>query len=314
MESTIQTTNFEAVQVTVVPTDLKPLYVRLVDIFGTDPVQLSSVTVVSSADPSGTPRPLLPENAWRTFRINRQLNQPEEELAFVQLIDFFGGVPDLEDGQVFTYILEFEVVQPAEDLTITPQCGCEGAESLLLSWEGMAELYTVRVFGEGNRGRKFDDNDSDNELYPKASFFKKKRIHIYIYMRQVDVFAFNESVAVLEQDEFLAGSQFIQSTSVVINVLPETLEETVVVSVKAGTLTGFFESGVSVNVTLAELESACLSNTLDLEACPRLADFEPCVEGEDCTSLVCGESDDVSPGSDVCLPATCEDGVENGEV
>lgn len=100
----------------------------------------------------------------------------------------------------------------------------------------------------------------------------------------------------------------------VINVLPETPEDSVVVSVQAGTLTGFFESGVSVNVTLADLESACLSSTLDLEACPRLEDFEPCVEGEDCVSLVCGESSETAPGSDVCLPASCNDGVLNGEV
>ena len=127
-------------QVTIMPVDLDPLYVRITDPFATDPVRLVSVQVVSPSTPART---LLAENAWRTYRIQRFQNLPNEELAFVQFIDYFRGVSALPQSEVFTYVLEYQAVEEVENLEISPECGCDGPERVAVSWSGTAELYRV---------------------------------------------------------------------------------------------------------------------------------------------------------------------------
>lgn len=127
-------------QVTIMPVDLEPLYVRITDPFATDPVRLISVRVES---PSTPVRTLLPENTWRTYRIQRFQSLPDEELAFVQFIDYFRGVSSLPQSEVFTYVLEYQEVEGVESLEISPECGCDGPERLAVSWAGTAELYRV---------------------------------------------------------------------------------------------------------------------------------------------------------------------------
>ena len=127
-------------QVTIVPADLDPLYVRITDPFATDPVRLVSVQVES---PSTPVRTLLPENVWRTYRIERFQSLPDEELAFVQFIDYFKGVSDLPQSEIFTYVLEYQEVEGVENLEVSPECGCDGPERLVVSWTGTAELFRV---------------------------------------------------------------------------------------------------------------------------------------------------------------------------
>lgn len=72
---------------------------------------------------------------------------------------------------------------------------------------------------------------------------------------------------------------------------------------------------MSVDITLAGLESICSSEAADLSACPLLSNFEECQASKDCSSSICGSLNaTVSDEPTVCLPTTCIDGITNGEV